>query len=62
MSDRLSSLTHRDAPWAGLRVLVTGLGVSGFAAVGAGGYENTNSGSYATVPGGRANNAAASVL
>ena len=32
MSDRLSSLTHRDAPWAGLRVLVTGLGVSGFAA------------------------------
>lgn len=25
-------LTHRDADWAGLRVLVTGLGVSGFAA------------------------------
>ena len=32
MSVRLSSLTHRDARWAGLRVLVTGLGVSGFAA------------------------------
>ena len=32
MSDRLSALTHRDAPWAGLRVLVTGLGVSGLAA------------------------------
>jgi UDP-N-acetylmuramoylalanine--D-glutamate ligase len=32
MSDRLLALTHRDAPWAGLRVLVTGLGVSGFAA------------------------------
>ncbi len=29
---RLSELTHRDAAWAGLRVLVTGLGVSGFAA------------------------------
>jgi len=26
------SLTHRDADWSGLRVLVTGLGVSGFAA------------------------------
>ena len=25
-------LTHRDADWAGLRVLVAGLGVSGFAA------------------------------
>ncbi|MEP6798966.1 MAG: UDP-N-acetylmuramoyl-L-alanine--D-glutamate ligase, partial [Lapillicoccus sp.] len=25
-------LTHRDADWSGLRVLVTGLGVSGFAA------------------------------
>ncbi len=29
---RLDSLTHRDADWRGLRVLVTGLGVSGFAA------------------------------
>ncbi|WP_245634445.1 UDP-N-acetylmuramoyl-L-alanine--D-glutamate ligase [Janibacter corallicola] len=29
---RLSTLTHRDADWAGLRVVVTGLGVSGFAA------------------------------
>lgn len=28
----LSGLTHRDAEWAGLRVLVAGLGVSGFAA------------------------------
>jgi UDP-N-acetylmuramoylalanine--D-glutamate ligase len=28
----LSDLTHRDADWAGLRVAVTGLGVSGFAA------------------------------
>ena len=28
----LDDLTHRDADWAGLRVLVTGLGVSGFAA------------------------------
>ena len=25
-------LTHRDADWSGLRVLVVGLGVSGFAA------------------------------
>ena len=25
-------LTHRDADWSGLRVLVTGLGISGFAA------------------------------
>lgn len=25
-------LTHRDADWSGLRVLVAGLGVSGFAA------------------------------
>ena len=32
MSDRLAGLTHRDADWAGLRVVVTGLGVSGFAA------------------------------
>ncbi|MGD8149645.1 UDP-N-acetylmuramoyl-L-alanine--D-glutamate ligase [Ornithinimicrobium sp. Y1694] len=31
-SDRLAGLTHRDADWAGLRVLVTGLGISGFAA------------------------------
>jgi UDP-N-acetylmuramoylalanine--D-glutamate ligase len=31
-TDRLAGLTHRDADWAGLRVLVTGLGVSGFAA------------------------------
>ncbi len=29
---RLSSLTHRDADWSGLRAVVTGLGVSGFAA------------------------------
>lgn len=29
---RLETLTHRDADWSGLRVLVTGLGVSGFAA------------------------------
>ncbi len=29
---RVAGLTHRDADWAGLRVLVTGLGVSGFAA------------------------------
>ncbi|MFC7491993.1 MULTISPECIES: UDP-N-acetylmuramoyl-L-alanine--D-glutamate ligase [unclassified Knoellia] len=29
---RLSELTHREADWAGLRVLVAGLGVSGFAA------------------------------
>ncbi len=28
----VDNLTHRDADWAGLRVLVTGLGVSGFAA------------------------------
>lgn len=28
----LDSLTHRDADWAGLRALVTGLGVTGFAA------------------------------
>jgi UDP-N-acetylmuramoylalanine--D-glutamate ligase len=26
------NLTHRDADWAGLRILVTGLGISGFAA------------------------------
>lgn len=31
-SARTDALTHRDAPWAGLRVLVAGLGVSGFAA------------------------------
>ncbi len=30
--DRLATLTHRDADWAGLRVVVAGLGVSGFAA------------------------------
>ncbi len=29
---RTAALTHRDADWAGLRVLVAGLGVSGFAA------------------------------
>jgi UDP-N-acetylmuramoylalanine--D-glutamate ligase len=29
---RLETLTHRDADWSGLRVLVAGLGVSGFAA------------------------------
>ena len=29
---RVADLTHRDADWAGLRVLVAGLGVSGFAA------------------------------
>ncbi|USQ77456.1 UDP-N-acetylmuramoyl-L-alanine--D-glutamate ligase [Ornithinimicrobium cryptoxanthini] len=29
---RLAGLTHRDADWAGLRVVVTGLGISGFAA------------------------------
>jgi UDP-N-acetylmuramoylalanine--D-glutamate ligase len=28
----LRNLTHRDADWSGLRILVTGLGVSGFAA------------------------------
>lgn len=32
MSERLATLTHRPANWAGLRVVVTGLGVSGFAA------------------------------
>ncbi len=32
MTGRLATLTHRDADWAGLRVLVAGLGVSGFAA------------------------------
>ncbi|OLT14724.1 UDP-N-acetylmuramoyl-L-alanine--D-glutamate ligase [Serinicoccus sp. CUA-874] len=32
MSASLDDLTHRDADWAGLRVLVTGLGVTGFAA------------------------------
>lgn len=31
-AQRLAGLTHRGADWAGLRVLVTGLGVSGFAA------------------------------
>ncbi|PRY56076.1 UDP-N-acetylmuramoylalanine--D-glutamate ligase [Knoellia remsis] len=30
--ERLDGLTHREADWAGLRVLVAGLGVSGFAA------------------------------
>jgi UDP-N-acetylmuramoylalanine--D-glutamate ligase len=29
---RLADLTHREADWAGLRVVVTGLGISGFAA------------------------------
>jgi UDP-N-acetylmuramoylalanine--D-glutamate ligase len=29
---RLTGLWHRDADWAGLRVLVTGIGISGFAA------------------------------
>ena len=29
---RLDELTHRDADWSGLRVVVAGLGVSGFAA------------------------------
>ncbi|MDO5740559.1 MAG: UDP-N-acetylmuramoyl-L-alanine--D-glutamate ligase [Ornithinimicrobium sp.] len=32
MTAALDELTHRDADWAGLRVLVAGLGVSGFAA------------------------------
>src|SRR5690606_13965018 len=32
MTDRLAGLSHRDADWAGLRVVVTGLGLSGFAA------------------------------
>ena len=31
-ADRLAGLTHRDADWAGLAVVVAGLGVSGFAA------------------------------
>lgn len=31
-TDRLARLTHREADWTGLRVLVAGLGVSGFAA------------------------------
>ena len=31
-TDRLAALTHRDADWSGLRVVVAGLGVSGFAA------------------------------
>ncbi|NYF97028.1 UDP-N-acetylmuramoyl-L-alanine--D-glutamate ligase [Janibacter cremeus] len=31
-SARLADLTHRDADWSGLRVVVAGLGVSGFAA------------------------------
>jgi len=31
-SGRVAALTHRDADWAGLRVVVAGLGVSGFAA------------------------------
>ena len=29
---RLQHLTHRDADWSGLRVVVAGLGISGFAA------------------------------
>ncbi len=29
---RLAGLTHRDADWSGLRAVITGLGVSGFAA------------------------------
>ena len=33
MSERVESLTHRDAAWAGLRVVVAGFGVSGQAAV-----------------------------
>ncbi|MEI2779572.1 MAG: UDP-N-acetylmuramoyl-L-alanine--D-glutamate ligase [Tetrasphaera sp.] len=32
MRRNLADLTHRDADWAGLRVLVAGVGVSGFAA------------------------------
>lgn len=32
VSDRLAGLTYAGADWAGLRVLVTGMGVSGFAA------------------------------
>ena len=32
MTARLDGLTHREADWTGLRVLVAGLGVSGFAA------------------------------
>lgn len=32
ITERLASLTHRESDWAGLRVLVAGLGVSGFAA------------------------------
>ena len=35
MAPDLESLTHRDADWAGLRVLIAGLGVSGFAAAAA---------------------------
>ena len=31
-AERLAALTCREADWAGLRVVVTGLGVSGFAA------------------------------
>ncbi len=31
-NERLAALTHRDAPWRGIRAVVTGLGVSGFAA------------------------------
>ncbi|GAA4406481.1 UDP-N-acetylmuramoyl-L-alanine--D-glutamate ligase [Fodinibacter luteus] len=31
-TDRLATLTHRDADWSGLHVVVAGLGVSGFAA------------------------------
>ena len=30
--ERLAGLTSHEADWAGLRVVVTGLGVSGFAA------------------------------
>jgi UDP-N-acetylmuramoylalanine--D-glutamate ligase len=32
VTTQLETLTHRDAGWAGLRVVVTGVGVSGFAA------------------------------
>ena len=32
MTARTAALTHRDADWAGLRVVVAGLGISGFAA------------------------------
>ena len=31
-TERLAALTHGDAEWSGLRVVVAGIGVSGFAA------------------------------